>query len=112
MKTIASIMATVAITAFAAGTALADCPETTGSVSSETGIAKDGTHAPLETEAHKNTKPADSDTAAKDGETMPLANQQGGGDKNLAMSQQDAEAQQQGDKTALAQAEECKDKVQ
>ena len=35
---------------------------------------------------------------------MPLASEQGGGDKNLATSQQDVEAQQKGDKTAAAKA--------
>jgi hypothetical protein len=39
---------------------------------------------------------------------MPLAKQEGGGDKNLATSQQDAEAQQEGDKTAAAKADPCK----
>jgi hypothetical protein len=37
---------------------------------------------------------------------MPLANQENGGNKDLATSQQDVEAQQQGDKTAAATADE------
>lgn len=47
----------------------------------------------------------------KEGNTMPLASQQGGGNKDLATSAQDVEAQQQGGKTAAAQADEnkCKD---
>ena len=36
---------------------------------------------------------------------MPLAGEEGAGNKDLATSQQDVEAQQQGDKTAAAQAE-------
>jgi hypothetical protein len=46
---------------------------------------------------------------------MPLANQEGGGDKDLATSQEDVAAQQKGDKTAAAKADEnaksdaCKD---
>jgi len=47
----------------------------------------------------------------KEGNTMPLATQQGGGNKDLATSAQDVQAQQQGGKTAAAQADEnkCKD---
>jgi hypothetical protein len=72
------------------------------------GISKDGTHAPLES---PNSATQDrKDSAQKDGSTMPLASKEGGGNKNLATSQQDVEAQQQGDKTAAAQAEDkCKD---
>jgi hypothetical protein len=40
---------------------------------------------------------------------MPLAKKEGGGDPNLATSQQDVQAQQKGDKTAMAKAEDCKD---
>jgi hypothetical protein len=41
---------------------------------------------------------------------MPLATKEGGGNKNLATSQQDVEAQQQGEKTAAAHAKDnCKD---
>ncbi len=42
---------------------------------------------------------------------MPLAQQEGGGNKDLAVSQQDIEAQQRGDKTAAAAAEDanCKE---
>ncbi len=50
-----------------------------------------------------------SPTVEKDGQTMPLASTEGGGDKNLATSQQDVQAQQKGDPTAMAKAEECKD---
>jgi len=67
------------------------------------GISKDGTHAPLE--AKKPAATADANSIGKNGKTMPLAKQPGGGDKNLATSQQDVQAQQQGDKTAAAQAD-------
>jgi hypothetical protein len=41
---------------------------------------------------------------------MPLATKEGGGNENLATSQQDFEAQQQGEKTAAAWAQDnCKD---
>ncbi|RUX82710.1 hypothetical protein EN982_30015, partial [Mesorhizobium sp. M7A.F.Ca.CA.004.08.1.1] len=60
-------------------------------------------------EAPKATDSAGKPTA-KDGATMPLAGAEGGGDKNLATSQQDIEAQQHGDKAAAAKADEsCKD---
>jgi len=96
-----------------AGAALAACPDgkaqavdpgKTAAIAQD-GIAKDGTHSPLETP----DRTAAANPAQKDGKTMPLEGQAGGTDKNLATSQQDVEAQQQGDKTAVAQAEdECK----
>lgn len=91
-------LAAAFVFAFGGGT-FAACPDHTA------GISKDGTHAPLE-----NPQSADG-PASKDGKTMPLATEEGGGNKDLATSQQDVEAQQQGDKTAAAQAEEdaCKD---
>ena len=107
MKTLVLIAATLSLLS---GVAMADCPDKTASnlgtdANKTAGIAKDGTHAPLE-----SNKPADSDAAQKDGQTMPLANQEGGGNKNLATSQQDVEAQQHGDKTAAAQADDnCKE---
>lgn len=95
-----------------AGAAFAACPDksaaNTGTDTEQTaGISKDGTHAPLEA---PNTADNAGKPAAKDGSTMPLAGAEGGGDKNLATSQQDIEAQQKGDKTAAAQADDtCKD---
>lgn len=44
---------------------------------------------------------------AKDGSTMPLAQAPGGGDTNRAMSGQDVQAQQQGQPTAQAKANDC-----
>ncbi|MFU0504538.1 hypothetical protein [Pseudaminobacter sp. NGMCC 1.201702] len=114
MRPIAAMIAAVSVTALASGTAFAACPETTGSVSNETtataGIAKDGTHAPLETDAEAKSG-MNADTAQKDGKTMPLAEQEAGGNKDLATSQQDVEAQQQGEQTAAAEAEDeaCKE---
>jgi hypothetical protein len=122
MKTIASAMIAIGAIAFASSTALAACPDTTGSVKTEaqTGIAKDGSKAPLENGANSQnqtgaastgttTSSSEGQTVKKDGQTMPLANKAGGGDPNLATSQQDVEAQQKGDQTALAKAEDCKD---
>jgi hypothetical protein len=110
MKTSALIL--TAMISLCAGTAMAACPGKSASNGSDTqttaGIAKDGTHAPLES---PNSPTQDrKDSAQKDGSTMPLASKEGGGDKNLATSQQDVEAQQQGEKTAAAQArDKCKD---
>ena len=107
-KRLLMIAAAISITA---GTAFAACPDKSASTSGNeqtAGISKDGTHAPLEKPKTENNG---SEAVKKDGKTMPLATAEGGGDKNLATSQQDVEAQQQGDKTAAAQGEEdaCKD---
>ena len=121
MKTIAPLLAGALALALATGSALAACPTTTGSVNAQPhkGIAKDGTHAPLENGANSEvqkgaastgtTTTNTNQTAQKDGKTMPLANKEGGGDANLATSQQDVQAQQKGDQTAMAKAEDCKD---
>ena len=108
MKPMAIIAA--AALSLCAGSAFAACPGQSASngtdMNKTAGISKDGTHAPLET-----TKPGNGDkSVAKDGATMPLANEEGGGNKNLATSQQDVESQQEGGKTAAAQADDnCKD---
>ncbi|WP_457302622.1 hypothetical protein [Phyllobacterium sp. P5_D12] len=65
----------------------------------QTGAASTGT----------TTSSSEGQTAKKDGQTIPLANKEGGGDPNLATSQQDVNAQQKGDQTAMAKAEECKE---
>jgi len=113
MKTIITTMAALSFSAFVSGMALAECPDTTGSIINEaqTGISKDGTRAPLQTETQSATTPeVNTNPTVKDGKKMPLANQEGGGNKNLATSQQDVESQQKGDKTAAAQADDaCKD---
>lgn len=110
MKLISSLIVAASLS-LAAGSAIAACPETSaGTDTNKTGaISKDGTHAPLEapdTQANAAQKPV-----AKDGDTMPLAGRENGGNKDLATSQQDVEAQQHGDKTAAATADEnkCKD---
>jgi len=100
-----------------AGAALAACPDDTASAAgtdktATAGIAKDGSHAPLEGAAQPGAAESGGDNKiAKDGSTMPLAEEPGGGKKDLATSQQDVEAQQQGEKTAAASAadDECKD---
>jgi hypothetical protein len=98
----------LSLASFAAAPALADCLDTNTTASTNgqqgTGISKDGTHAPLEPNA--GLKAPGAQSAQKDGKSMPLATQEGGGDENLATSQQDVEAQQKGGKTAAAQAKD------
>jgi hypothetical protein len=107
MKPLTHAFIALAMTSFAAVPAAADCLDknTTASTSEQpkVGIAKDGTHAPLEGDAKTalNVNPAQ-----KDGKTMPLATEEGGGNKNLATSQQDVEAQQKGGETAAAAAKD------
>ena len=95
----------VALSLAFAGSALAECPPTVDK-GSTAGISKDGTHSPLEfADSNAQAKPAQ-----KDGSNMPLETQKGTDKNDLAVSQQDVEAQQQGDKTAAAQAQDeaCK----
>ena len=111
MRLITPLMFATALSV-CAGAAIAACPDKSASAAATdttktAGISKDGTHAPLETPDSTNSagKPV-----AKDGNTMPLASEEGGGNKDLATSQQDVEAQQQGEKTAAAAADDaCKD---
>ncbi|TIX79508.1 MAG: hypothetical protein E5V21_14250, partial [Mesorhizobium sp.] len=98
MRTLTAILLATSMIGLTAGAASATCHDTTASIDAETGIAKDGTRAPLETDANAGSR-VEGGPANKDGNTMPLANQESGGNKNLATSQQDAEAQQEGDKT-------------
>jgi hypothetical protein len=116
-RLMSGLIAAIAATAFASGTAFAACPETTGSVKTETnkGISKDGNYVPLENGANSETQTGAASTgtttssttatAQKDGKTTPLAEMGGGVDKNLATSGQDAMAQQEGEKTAAATAD-------
>lgn len=108
MKPIVLAFAALSMTSFAAAPAFAECVDldTTAATSGQqrTGIAKDGTQAPLETD--KGTTAAGAQPTQKDGASMPLASEEGGGDKNLATSQQDVEAQQEGELTAAAQADD------
>ncbi len=109
MKPLTVVLLATSLMGLTASMANAACPDTTASIDSKarTGIAKDGTHAPLETNtAPESTAKAEGGSANKDGNTMPLASQEGGGNKDLATSQQDVEAQQKGDKTAAAKADE------
>ncbi len=115
MKTLATTFFAVAISALAFTSALAACPDKTMSVQADPHrrISKDGTHAPLEGSANSQaqkgaastgtTSPSPDASAqpSKDGNTMPMNT-----DKNQATSDQDVTAQQKGDKTAAAKADE------
>lgn len=108
MKPITTILFAAAVFGLTAGSAMAECVDTTASVGNQkqAGISKDGTHAPLETNQESGTTDMKGGPANKTGDTMPLANEDGGGDKNLATSQQDVNAQQKGDRTAAAKGDE------
>jgi len=118
MKLKVSIPAAIILAASIYTPSLADCVDNTGSVTQEarSGIAKDGTHAPLEgasgsqveTKSATGTTTTSSDalpnTAQKDGTAMPM-----GESSDLATSGQDVVAQQKGDRTAAAEAQDkCK----
>ncbi|MBP1845912.1 hypothetical protein J2046_004186 [Rhizobium petrolearium] len=112
MKRTISISAAIALAVFSYTPSLAKCHDVTGSVNkdSQTGIAKDGTHVPLEgnsgsqakTETPTGTTTTSADalpkTPQKDGGNMPM-----GESSNLATSGQDVASQQKGNKTAAAQ---------
>ncbi len=99
-----------------ANPALADCVDMSASAAgqSETGMSKDGTHAPLENKDETQAQPGpatgttttSSDMAAKspekDGSNLPM-----GESPDLATSGQDAQAQQEGGKSAGAVAQKC-----
>lgn len=113
MKAIHAFAMAVGLILLAPPPSNADCVDVTTS-GDNTGIAKDGSHAPLEGQAKSQAQPGpatgttttSSDTTAKspqkDGSNMPL-----GETSDLATSGQDAEAQQQGEKTAGAVAQKC-----
>jgi hypothetical protein len=108
MNTLSNVaVAATAALLLSSGWALADCADTTASTSNSTAatktppIAKDGTNAPLEVQPNKDAASA---SPQKDGSNMPMAE-----DKNIATSHQDVEAQQHGDKTAAAKAENSSD---
>jgi hypothetical protein len=87
------------------------------------GVAKDGTLAPLEQPGEAGTGGSDAGAPqadagaggapagetdgriAKDGTTAPLEGEPGGAAPDIAMSPQDVEAQQEGGRTAMAEAE-------
>jgi hypothetical protein len=115
MKHRSVLMVSVAFFTLSAGQVFAGCadeiaslspnPQVTGSIGGEgagsTGkVSKDGSLAPLGSAAEA-ARPSGGPGIAKDGSTMPLANQPGG-DTNIAMSRQDAQAQQRSGETAAA----------
>ena len=92
------------------GTTTGSTVGTTGSVS-DGRVSKDGSTAPLQSSSAAAGQPNATGSAnqggsqghqgiAKDGSTMPLANQPGGGNTNVATSQQDVQAQQRGGQPA------------
>ena len=97
-----------AMISLCAGTAIAACPGKSASNGPDTTGHFQGGHARASGIA-KLPVSRPQELRPKDGTTMPLATKEGGGNKNLATSQQDVEAQQQGEKTAAAHAKDnCK----
>lgn len=111
MKSLPILAVVAGLAAFSPQQSSADCVDTTTAAHQQehAGIAKDGTHAPMETKAAPQAQPGpavgttttSADTAApsprKDGGAMPL-----GENPDVATSAQDAQAQQEGGKTAAA----------
>jgi hypothetical protein len=117
MRMMISVPAAIALAVVSHSAVLADCVDVTTSANAdtETGIAKDGTHAPLEgaagsqvqTHSETGTTTTSADALAqepqKDGEALPM-----GESSDLATSGQDASAQQSGGQTAAASAAQKK----
>ena len=113
MKPTLLILTAMGLAAFTSQPSFADCVDMTGSTDTQarTGIAKDGTHAPLEgtagtqakTDTPTGTTTTSTDVAAnkpqKEGGTLPM-----GESNNLATSSQDVVAQQKGGETAASSA--------
>lgn len=122
MKPFRVLIIAASMAGLAAGTAAAACPDESAAATPK--IAKDASKAPMETpknapgvtDTEKGTTTNMAETGggqvSKNGQTMPLANKQGGGDTDTAMSQEDAQAQQKGQETAAAKAQDdtaCKE---
>lgn len=115
MRTLAKLAAAGTVLLFSGGIALAECvdPGSTASTSAEVKtppMAKDGSKAPMEaeptTDAQANAQESDAGPAQKDGGTMPLASSESDDSNDIATSQQDVEAQQEGEQTAAAKADD------
>ena len=116
MKPTVTIFALVGWCALSPQTGFADClgANNTAEEQQASRISKDGTHAPMENKGKAQAQPgpavgtttSSSTTSAqaqKDGTNMPM-----GENPDVATSSQDAEAQQKGDKTAAATAQDKK----
>ncbi|WP_099866914.1 hypothetical protein [Pararhizobium haloflavum] len=97
MKTIMTIAAAAAFTVLSTGSSLAQCAD-----DQSAGISKDGTTAPLEdgVDNSATTGSTSGDGVTKDGSSAPLET-----DEDIAMSDDDVQAQQQGEDTDMAEAD-------
>ena len=109
-KTILTAAATAALLTFGAASANAEC------ATNSAGISKDGSLAPLQQPADGSAEAGTTGTTtgpaseqanaageiAKDGSTMPMATEPGGG-TDVATSAQDVQRQQEGQPTAAAE---------
>jgi hypothetical protein len=116
MKPISTFVIVAGLAAFSSQPSSADCVDMTGSGNQEAhaGLAKDGTHAPLETTAAAQAQPGPAVGTTTGSQAAPPSPQKDGGQMpmnespNIATSAQDAQAQQKGDKTAAAVANDKK----
>lgn len=107
MKTLVKLATAGTLLLFSSGFTLAECvdADSTASTSAEVKtppVAKDGSQAPLEAEPRADAQESDAGPAQKDGGTMPLASDEADDTNDVATSQQDVEAQQEGEQTAAA----------
>jgi hypothetical protein len=116
MRHHAGILAGLALLTLSAGPALASCADEIAALSAKVagsggagaaahggGISKDGSLAPLQDSSTAASTEANSSTGgkvAKDGSNMPLSGTGEGPSPTTAMSDQDAQSQQQGGQTA------------
>lgn len=120
MKHHAGVLAGVALLALSTGQALGSCADEIAALSAQAsgggtgtaahgGVSKDGSLAPLQDSGAAAGTSAGGSTGgrvAKDGSTMPLSGNGDGPSPTTAMSDQDAQAQQQGGQTAAATAQD------
>lgn len=115
MVRLARLLTVASMAALFASQVSADCAEGASKQQEHAGIAKDGSHAPMEGQARAQPQPgpaegtttassqAATETPQKDGGNMPM-----GENPDVATSSQDAQAQQKGGKTAAAAASDQK----
>ncbi|WP_181707648.1 hypothetical protein [Chthonobacter rhizosphaerae] len=103
------LMISIAALALTAGPALADCASELSALqsgSAATGsVGSSGSDPSGQPRAEDAVTTANADALVKDGSTMPLASNHGGGDPHRATSHQDAVSQQEGGQTAAARSD-------
>lgn len=105
----------IAVLALTAAPALADCASELSSLQSASTATGSVSSSSPESSANPQAEDAvttgNADALVKDGSTMPLAANHGGGDPHRATSMQDAVRQQEGKQTAAAQSDAYEEKA-